>query len=67
MPFIMTYILASLFEKNVRQGIIGANNGGWDFITRPVSLIFILVGVVVLIIQTVLPAIKRSKAKKAQA
>ena len=67
MPFIMTYILASLFEKNVRQGIIGANKGGWDFITRPVSLIFILVGIAVLVIQTVLPAIKRSKAKKAQA
>ena len=67
MPFIMTYILANLFEKNIRQAIVGSTNGYLGFITRPVSLIFILVGVAVLIVQTILPAIKRSKAAKVQA
>ena len=67
MPFIMTYILANLFEKNIRQAIVGSTNGYLGFITRPVSLIFIVVGVAVLIVQTILPAIKRSKAVKVQA
>jgi len=65
MPFIMTYILASLFEKNLRQGLNNSSTGALVFITRPASLAFILVGIIVLVVQTVLPAIKRSKAAKA--
>ena len=61
----MTYILANLFEKNIRQAIIGSTNGYMGFITRPISLIFILVGVAVLVVQTIIPAVKRAKANKA--
>jgi len=67
MPFIMTYILASLFEKNLRQGLNNSSTGVLVFITRPASLAFLLVGIIVLVVQTILPAIKRSKANKAQA
>jgi TctA family transporter len=37
------------------------------FLTRPVSAVFLVVGVAVLIVNTILPAIKRAKANKAQA
>ncbi|MCQ2552745.1 MAG: tripartite tricarboxylate transporter permease [Clostridia bacterium] len=65
MPFIMTYILASLFEKYMRQGLNNSSTGFMIFLTRPVSAIFLAVGVIVLIVNTVLPAIKKAKAAKA--
>ena len=67
MPFIMTFILAQLFEQNLRYTFIGSTAGLKIFVTSPVSLIFLIVGIGVLVVQTVLPAIKRSKAKKADA
>ena len=64
MPFIMTYILAGLFEKYMRQGL--NNSGTWStFLTRPVSAIFLAVGIIVLIGNTVWPVIKAKKAAKA--
>ncbi len=48
MPFLMTFILSKLLERNLRLGFNYSINGGLDFLTRPVSLIFILVGVGVL-------------------
>ncbi len=65
MPFIMTYILAGLFEKYLRQGINNSPEGIKIFLTRPVSAIFLAVGVLVLVVNTILPAIKRAKAAKA--
>ena len=65
MPFIMTFILAGLFEQNLRYTFIGSNAGLKIFVTSPVSLAFLVVGIGVLIVQTVLPSIKRSKAEKA--
>ncbi|MBO4862626.1 MAG: tripartite tricarboxylate transporter permease [Firmicutes bacterium] len=67
MPFIMTFILAQLFEQNLRYTFIGSTAGLKIFVTSPVSLIFLIVGIGVLVVQTVLPAVKRSKAKKADA
>ena len=64
-PFIMMFILSSLLEKNIRQGMNYSFNGVSDFFTRPVSLAFILVGLLVLVLHTVLPAVKAAKAKKA--
>ena len=66
MPFIMTYILAGLFEENLRRGLTNSSTGLAVFVTRPASAIFLIIGVAVVIVQTILPAIKRSKAKKAQ-
>ena len=65
MPFIMTFILATLFEQNLRYTFIGSAVGIKIFVTSPVSLIFIIVGIGVLVVQTILPAIKRSRAAKA--
>ena len=63
-PFIMMFILSSLLEKNIRQGMNFSFNGVWSFFTRPISLAFILVGVAVLVLHTVLPVIKKARAKK---
>ena len=63
-PFIMMFILSSLLEKNIRQGMNFSFNGVWSFFTRPISLAFILVGVAVLALHTVLPVIKKARAKK---
>lgn len=65
MPFIMTYILASLFEKYMRQGLNNSSTGFMIFLTRPVSAIFLAVGIIVLIVNTILPTIKKAKAAKA--
>lgn len=67
MPFIMTYILAGIFEKNVRQGMNFSLVGVSDFFTRPVSLIFILAGVFVLAMHVVKPIVASIKVKKAAA
>ena len=63
-PFIMMFILSSLLEKNIRQGMNYSFNGVRDFFTRPVSLAFILVGLVVLALHTVVPMLKARKAAK---
>ena len=44
--------------------INNAPNGILTFVTRPVSAIFLVVGIVVLIATTILPAIKKAKANK---
>ena len=66
-PFIMMFILSSLLEKNIRQGMNYSFNGVSDFFTRPVSLGFIVVGLLVLVLHTVIPAVKAAKAKKTAA
>ena len=48
LPFLMTFILSGTFERNLRLGFNYSLTGGLDFFTRPVSLLFILVGVFML-------------------
>lgn len=59
-PFVMMFILCPIFEKNVRQAMNYSLVGVSDFFVRPVSLIFILLGVGVLVWQFVSAA----KAKR---
>lgn len=66
-PFVMAYILAPILEKNIRQGLNYSINGAMDFITRPVSAIFLLVAVAVLVLNVVWPAIKAMRDKKKEA
>ncbi len=48
-PFIMTYILSPLLEKNLRMALNMSNTGFLSFFTRPVSAIFILIGAAILV------------------
>lgn len=44
-PFMMTYILANSMETKLRQGLVNGYHGVWDFFTRPISLLFIVLAV----------------------
>lgn len=44
-PFMLAFVLGSILEKNIRKGVSYADNGWWSFLTRPISLVLILVGV----------------------
>ena len=48
-PFIMTYILSPLLEKNLRMALNYADNGFMSFFTRPVSAILLVIGIASLI------------------
>lgn len=61
MPFLMAFILAPMLEKNVRQGFNYSTTGGKEFVTHPLSLIFILIGIVLLIYPVLAPVLKRRK------
>ncbi len=67
MPFLMTFILSSLLEKNIRQGLNYSFIGPQEFITRPVSCAFIAVGVIMLLWHIVAPIVKKAKQKRKDA
>ena len=64
MPFMLTYILSSLLEKNIRQAMNRSLIGVGEFFTRPLSCLFIVVGIAVLIAHVVLPIVKEKRAAK---
>lgn len=45
-PFMLTYCLAASIETKLRQGLVNGLHGGWDFFTRPISLLFIILTIV---------------------
>lgn len=48
-PFVMTYILSPLLEKNLRMALNFSDTGFWSFFTRPVSAVFLFIGTGILI------------------
>ena len=48
-PFMLTYCLAASMETKLRQGLVNGYNGFWDFFTRPISCLFIILAVVSLL------------------
>lgn len=44
-PFILGYILGPMLEENLRKGLTYGNKGFLPFLTRPVSLVLLLVAV----------------------
>ena len=48
-PFIMTCILSSVFERNVRLAMNYSPSGAIEFLVRPVSCLFIIIGVCALV------------------
>lgn len=59
-PMILAFILEPNLESYFRKGISYANNGAWSFVTRPISLLFLLIAV----ISVVWPVIKEQLAKR---
>lgn len=61
-PLIIGFILGSMTEENLRQALM-QSGGNWSiFVTRPISLIFLIVAV----LSIVLPLTKKSRVKKAR-
>ncbi len=65
LPFLMAFILAPMLELNIRRGFNYSANGLAEFFNRPISCIFIIVGLGTLLYGIVAPIIKNAKAKKA--
>ena len=63
LPFVMAFILTPMLEKNIRRGLNYTVNGWAQFFTRPMSLIFILVGLCVILWPVIGPKIKKVTKK----
>lgn len=63
-PFILANILGGMLEKYLRRGLSYSTNGAVAFVTRPVSLIFLVVALVSLVWPTVSEKLKAGKGKK---
>ncbi len=64
-PLIIGFILGSMFEENLRQAL-QASHGSWTiFVTRPISLIFLVVAVIFCTV-TVRGNLKEKKAAQAK-
>lgn len=48
-PFMLTYCLAASMETKLRQGLVNGFHGIWDFFTRPISCLFIILAVISLL------------------
>ena len=48
LPFLMTYILSPMLELNIRRGMNYSANGVAEFFNRPLSCLFIVLGLAVL-------------------
>lgn len=64
LPFLMAYILSPMLELNIRRSMNYSANGIAEFFHRPISCIFILVGLAVFLYGFIAPVVKRAIAKK---
>lgn len=55
-PFIIGFVLGPIAEKNLSLGLQASNGSYWPLVTRPMSLVFLLVALLMLF----LPQIKRA-------
>jgi len=64
-PFILTYVLANTLETKFRTGVTYSTTGGYsEFVTRPVSLILLLVAMWSLLSPFLGPVLKEKFGKK---
>jgi len=66
-PLLLSFILGPMVEKNLRKGLTYSSDGFITFLTRPVSLIFLLIAVASVISPIVKSRRARKKAEKAAA
>lgn len=59
LPFLMAFILSPMLELNIRRGFNYSTSGGSEFFTRPLSCIFIVLGIAVLVWPVISPAVKK--------
>ncbi len=61
-PFMLTFVLSSVLENNLRKGVSYAKNGYLSFFTRPVSCAFLILAIILLIWPFVSDRMKKKNA-----
>ncbi|MEO8441412.1 MAG: tripartite tricarboxylate transporter permease [Betaproteobacteria bacterium] len=59
-PLILAYVLGPLMEENLRRALLISRGDPSVFFTRPISLAFMIVGILILIAM-ILPAVRKKK------
>jgi putative tricarboxylic transport membrane protein len=59
-PAILALVLGPMLEKALRQSLLMSVGSGWIFVTRPISLVTLLVAFV-LLASSVMPSIKKKR------
>ena len=54
-PLLLAYILGPMLEQNLRKGLTYSTEGFVTFLTRPVSALFLIVG----LLSVVIPLLKK--------
>ena len=60
-PFIIGFVLGPIAEKNLSQGLQSSNYSYWPIVTRPLSLLFIVVAILMLFLPAIRSAIKAKR------
>jgi TctA family transporter len=59
-PMLLGYVLGPMMEENLRRSMLQAGGDPSVFVRRPISLAFLIAGVLILVV-TVLPAVRRRR------
>jgi putative tricarboxylic transport membrane protein len=59
-PAILALVLGPMLEKALRQSLLISVGSGWIFVTRPISLITLLI-CFLLLVSTILPWMKKKR------
>lgn len=62
-PFVLAFILGPQLETYFRKGMSYSVNGAAEFFTRPISLLFLIVGVMVIVWPEIKPMIFKQKTQ----
>ena len=61
-PIVLGYVLGNIIETNLRTGLVSSQGSFLPLVTRPLSLVFLLLGVVMLLMPLLRNAKKNKKA-----
>jgi len=59
-PLVLALVLGPMLEKTLRQSLLMGAGSGWIFLSRPISLVTLLI-CFVLLVSSILPSIKRKR------
>jgi TctA family transporter len=62
-PMVMGFVMGPMMEENLRRSMLLSQGDPMVFITRPISLGFILATVFLIILMTIVPVIRKRRQK----
>ena len=63
-PFILSFILATMLELNLRRGLTYTDDGIWPFITRPISGGLLLAALLSIVLPYAWPVLKKWRSER---